>query len=148
VDATGTVVVGAVSTWDGAAINYFDSDGIVWIVDPIAGEIPLSLLDQVVSSTAYETIDCTGTAYYFTGSARLPVPRFPFSMGEVGGPLKIRLDNAFEYNIQYCSVRGIVSGDCIPVDPCIERSAILATDTADVTMPVLSYVPPFHPEYR
>ena len=86
------------------------------------------------------------TEYYAPSAALIFLPRYPFEV-TMDGSIRVRLDTAPEYEIQHCSSR-IDAGECVQT-ACNTTRAILSADTVGVQeIPQLSYVPPFHPEYR
>lgn len=151
VDAVGTPVIGAaeLSFNERGSPVYIDSAGIVWGLNTSRGTASVLLEDSSgLSQTLwYETPDCSGDAYFVsTGGGAVP-PRLTFLHPSSPGVIRVRPDTAQEEDKTICSV--VEYSGCQVLDPCSTHAVLqesLTVPSVPLEVPVLSYVPPFHPE--
>jgi len=127
--------------------SYFDASGVVWNIDPqtcVVTPWPAG------TGFAFESSDCTGAAFFYTGTAQPSPPRFALPGPE--GTVLAAIDTARSTSITTCSVLS-ADGFCQPFgspsNPCFPSALVPVTETREVTPPSAPVcVPPLHPELR
>lgn len=149
-DATGATVAGVSGSLDAlgrSALHFRDSGGYIWRLDPSSLQTSVERNQEGVGGPAFQSIDCSGTAYLIAGGLSLPPPRVTFTTGDP--TIRVRPDTLVEETIMRCSFRHELG--CTRVNPCDgPHSAIRAADTVPpkpLSPPTkLPYVAPLHPD--
>lgn len=133
VDAVGTPV-----TRGGEAL-YFDEGGIAWSIDlERATLLPVS---STLRYPYFESSDCSGDPW----ALDVALPRFAMSGDAVGEPDRffVRADGAASLNVTLASAEDPLAG-CVPLT--VTGDAVPMASLTEVSLPVVSWVAPLHPE--
>jgi len=131
-DSTGALV--------GPQLTWIDSTGVLWPLDVETGGVSVSLM-QRLTFVYFAEADCSGEAFYAA-----PVPRMAVTVNDELGA-RVRWEQVVSVVLPSLGYRRWDASTCIGAVQTV-RAVRLTDLTPLVSVPVLPYVGPLHPELR